>query len=906
MANFVPGDASPIADIRPWSPDWSFLEQVYGVTQVRYDRGFNMVKNLYNSVLNSPLTNPDNQAFRNDMFQKIQGSLRNVSALDLSNPTNVMRAQKLLDPITDDKELAYDMYFTKYQENQKKIMNSYKNSTDPKMRNMYSDYARMDMQFAEEDLRNARRGDGSITAVQPRDFVPFENVNEYLNAQAAKAKLKVKGTISQGGYLITKTNGELAEVPFSVWAGNMLSGEQFQRQFDVVGRVTAESQIRDLVKQGIPRDEAVKQIAANYTTSYKNSQKLDSESLGNSLTDVERQIQIIEKQYPDGNIPESKTDLRQKYKDLLMARYEINSNKAITDEEIKKVDADPDNYVMNNLQSLYSRDAKRNAATVWGVSTADATAEVDIKPDQKVIADMNRAAANARAYMANQTRLKIAAAQMEWDKQKFGATMDMKEKELALKKAIATAKKTKDGKAILPEEQYLGSILGSSVAGAELLGRSGVKNRQELFNNAFGAQDGLINIVVPKNTDYGKYYSVLSKVKNISQNSGDALTESEKGILKEYSKLVKMPVNLIDVNFENNPGKAGAYLEQLAANTFEAANTAYQTLTKTNKKEATKYVRTFDKTMASMKRITQEKNEIDKNNTRIANLIYDYDTKTVKPGYEGAKVISMNADGTPLFDISGMTEAQKNAISNVISPEWNKRGQNPVGGVYGMTAIKSDEMFQFFTDKANKGIKIDIETTGDKKITVDDIRQLILGNKKDIFGNEYIVAYDPGARVAKVKLGLDAAAEVTGALDWAEKANQNTINIEIPYSVIESTPNGVLDRLKAGIKKFEIDADASGIMESFSRDPYSSVKAPSYLNNYGIDYTAQGADNSAGQYGVKLDFQWANPTTREVEYADYFIQADPGDPDSYTKAVNVLNTAVDAYKNYLISIEDAD
>ena len=219
MANFVPGDASPIADIRPWSPDWSFLEQVYGVTQVRYDRGFNMVKNLYNSVLNGPLTNSDNQAFRNDMFQKIQGSLRNISALDLSNPTNVMRAQKLLDPITDDKELAYDMYFTKYEENQKKIMNSYKNSTDPKIRNMYSDYARMDMQNAEEDLRNARRGDGSITAVQPRDFVPFENVNEYLNAQAAKAKLKVKGTTSQGGYLITKTNGELAEVPFTIYIG---------------------------------------------------------------------------------------------------------------------------------------------------------------------------------------------------------------------------------------------------------------------------------------------------------------------------------------------------------------------------------------------------------------------------------------------------------------------------------------------------------------------------------------------------------------------------------------------------------------------------------------------------------------------------------------------------------------
>ena len=199
MANFVQGDASPIVDIQPWTPDWSFLEQVYGVTQQRYDKGFNMVKGLYNSVLNSKVTNSQNAEFRNTIFQKLQGSLRDVSALDLSDPTNVAKAQDLLDPITEDKDLAYDMYATKHHDGQKQIMDTYKNSTDAKTRGMYSDYSKMDIAYAEEDLRKAKRGDGSIQSVQTRDFTPFEDINEYLNKAANEAKLVINNTESKGG-----------------------------------------------------------------------------------------------------------------------------------------------------------------------------------------------------------------------------------------------------------------------------------------------------------------------------------------------------------------------------------------------------------------------------------------------------------------------------------------------------------------------------------------------------------------------------------------------------------------------------------------------------------------------------------------------------------------------------------
>ena len=60
------------------------------------------------------------------------------------------------------------------------------------------------------------------------------------------------------------------------------------------------------------------------------------------------------------------------------------------------------------------------------------------------------------------------------------------------------------------------------------------KNKTELFNNAFGAQNGLMNMVIGKNRDHSKYYQVLSKVQGIAQGNGAKLTEQDTQLLKEY------------------------------------------------------------------------------------------------------------------------------------------------------------------------------------------------------------------------------------------------------------------------------------------------------------------------------------------------------------------------------------
>ena len=871
MANFVQGDASPIADIKPWSPDWSFLSQVYGVTQARFDKGFNQVKSLYNSVLNSPLTNSQNQQFRSDMFEKIQASLRNVSALDLSDPTNVMRAQSLLDPISNDKELAYDMYVTKHHGAQKSMMDSYKNSTDAKVRAQYSDYSKLDIGFAEDDMRQAKRGDGSITSIQPRDFTPFEDINEYLSGAAKDAKLQVKFANPDGkGYIMTYTNGKYAEVPFSNWAA-MTMGNRFDRQFGVIGRVTAENQVRDLISQGMTSTQATQQVAKTLSGDYMASQKSDVEETATNLTDVMSQLQTIKDLYPEG-IPSGRKDVLEKYTKLAELRVQLSANQNQSEDEIKKIEEDPETYTTSNLYGILAGQAKKNASTIWGVSTAQATAELDIKPDQKVISDMDRSAANARhaASLAQSWKIHQDNLQME------GIKMQ-KAEELEIMKLKAEGK--------LPSETLIGDYIGASTTGVDILQSANGKNKNELFNNAFGAQNGLINMVIGKNRDHSKYYGVLSKVQGIAQGKGTKLSDQDKQLIKEYGSLVGYRRG-IDVS---SASSADALLQTLAANTYTKATQVLQWYSDNGKSsEGRKYAEAFTGTITSMKGVMQEQKELDKSYREIAGKVYDYRSGKVKDDYSGAKVISRLADGTPIFDLSGLSEAKRKHLSTVVGSEFNARA-NPTGSTYSMTKPQADEMYQFF-NKADKNVVI--TRSNGEKIDPSIIGNLPYASQVKLFGESFIASFDPGGK--SVYVDLKVSPDSGEAKSMKLQAGE-TIRVKLPYSYIQSS--GGLSRFKNYIGNNSIVNDSYGIMESFSRDPMARVQAPTSMSATGFDFTAAGVRNSSGQYGVNIDFMMINPQKGVKEGVSRFLQVDPNDPAQFAQISEMVNVTWTNYQN---------
>ncbi|MFN9906676.1 MAG: hypothetical protein ACK56F_11235, partial [bacterium] len=57
--------------------------------------------------------------------------------------------------------------------------------------------------------------------------------------------------------------------------------------------------------------------------------------------------------------------------------------------------------------------------------------------------------------------------------------------------------------------------------------------------------------------------------------------DNEMNLLRDYSKMVKIPNSQIDLNFKDDPAKASSYLEQLASNTYHQATETEKYLTST-------------------------------------------------------------------------------------------------------------------------------------------------------------------------------------------------------------------------------------------------------------------------------------------------------------------------------------
>lgn len=874
MATFIKGMSDDFGAIQLYKPDYGFLTQVYGTKQAEYDRGFNMVKSLYSSVLNSAITNQDNQNFRSEAFKKLQSALKSVSATDLSNPTNIMRAQSLISPISQDSDLAYDMAVTRYHQKQKQIMDQYKNSTDPKMRAMYNDYSKMDIAFAEDDLRQAKRGDGSIQSVQPRDFVPFEDTMEYLRKAAKDQGLEIKQAGPDGnGYIIERVNGEGAIPIFTDWAKAQM-GNRFDRQFQVMGRVQAESAIRNEMQQsGVSRQQAIDKLSQQLLPTVNEREATAGIQADKEYQRLDNEVKTFEKLYPNG-FPPDKPSVKEEYTRMVQERDAYRDKLEGHQSEVGRMQEEGPAYVASNLYSIFTKEALNQTALSFGATAATAHQSIEYRPDTTWATKQNIAMQQARLAWDKEKH----AQDMAWDKYKFEVNTELK---------IAGMKA--DGK--LPSEQYIGP--GTSQGrGTDVLSAAFNENRQKTHNAAFNADNGLMKLVLGgDDRAYSEVYNVISKMERMAAGQKIQLTANDMKVLQGYGSKVG-----IRIKAPGSAAGANGVLDALASYTYRAASNQLKVYSKAQKTGAArKYYDAFDQAADAFYNLDLERKTLTQNMARLNKEMLNPDG-SFKPLYKGAIKRGRLGNGMYDIDLTNISDAAAARLNSMLGSEFTARANSSTSN-YSFSKPSAAELDILLKNPYGPST---LTTSEGANLNIKALQDMNYSDLSKLFGNQMKVFYDDKKKQMKIELNVSQVAGMEKKLGYK---GAQSVYLTLPYQTVTSS-RGALSRFEQYITPNQVPNQSLGMLAPFMTDPRANTRGLSYHAASGFDYTVQGVVGADGRNQLLFAYTMVDPTTGRKVDQSMRIPFTPGDVNSLIKARDIINGTQKQYLDARSKYED--
>lgn len=305
MATYIKGVTDVMPKLAPVQVDYKLLSTSLGALQNRYNKGFEQVRSMYNSLINGAVSSPDNEEFRRQFLKKADSALSQIAGVDLADAGNVQQAMNLFSPLTEDEQFSTDLYLTRSQSSEIAKLEQVRTSTDEKVRAQYSNIMRDYLNIGRERLTEMRRDDGSIAKAKVHKFAPWTDVNEYASDLANKRGLEIKIDYRDGLRKVTQINGGDTIDTYANWFKNTI-GNKFDEQFRIEAEVDLDRAVKGLMSTNpqLNRQTALQQMGQNFSTEYV---KLYNEQ----LTDIQGQLdkydaekRRIMKKYPTKMPPE--------------------------------------------------------------------------------------------------------------------------------------------------------------------------------------------------------------------------------------------------------------------------------------------------------------------------------------------------------------------------------------------------------------------------------------------------------------------------------------------------------------------------------------------------------------------------------------------------------------------------
>lgn len=528
MATYIQGVTDVFPEVDYAAPDYRLLAQALGASQNRYNEGFQRVKSMYTSLLNSPLSSSENERLRELWFKKNNDNIKSLSQVDLGNASNVSNALSTFNSLVEDKEFVTDMSKTKQYANEFQTAQSYKMSDDEKQRKLYNPIIEEDIMLGMSELRSAKRGNGSITGHEVRKFIPVDDLNEYLNKQAESQKLKIEyDEVNGGPYIVTKVNGKETIGSYYNWAVSQM-GNKWDEFYKRKGRVETEKTIAGMMQQNpnLTREQALRQYSKEILPAQYFSHQEYIKQLNQEISSYDNLYRQMKNEYGSSVPPEVAEQLSQ----MSQKRGELKAELTKAKTSATSVSPNSEEVISNFVKNPYAVQMQRfkmNDAKGWATNKALTTAEEKVKINDWYVTQWK-----------NQQDWAMMRARFAHDKELEG----MKHKnatELEMAKAVGFASvgaNVVTDEALTPRQAYL-KHYSENMSTAQNL----VKDMSVLTAAANMTVDSKGNIT---STIPGGNLNRLQKAIDNAREasfSGKALTSEDKTILNQYSQMIGLP-----------------------------------------------------------------------------------------------------------------------------------------------------------------------------------------------------------------------------------------------------------------------------------------------------------------------------------------------------------------------------
>jgi hypothetical protein len=394
--------------------DYGFLSNNIQKKELQYEQGIQQLGNEYNAITSQAVTNGDNQKKQQEYISRIQEGLKKVSTQDLSLPQNVAQAERLYEPFWKDTDMLYDISITKDATNKLKRAESDNLSKDEKIRTSYNPWSVARQKYVLEDLKMAKRGDGSIGRVEKAEYLPITDYQAYVDeVDKAQGFKGIHKETPNGPTMIKETNG-VGAYPQLQTRYDAILGSKFQAQFSQQGWVEHRQELDALAQKhpDIPRDQLNNELAkSKYQQLIEHYDKQLDRYSNDMFTTYQIPIKSIYDQIQKQGGKQTDEQIQNLQK-LEAGQEQYNKRlDQISTEREQFIKANPEekiNAIANNPENYYSTLARQ--ATIDKLASAQAT-----NYTQEI--ELNKVWDTLATHRENEANIKLRGAELGARKQ---------------------------------------------------------------------------------------------------------------------------------------------------------------------------------------------------------------------------------------------------------------------------------------------------------------------------------------------------------------------------------------------------------------------------------------------------------------------------------------------------------